>query len=337
MGTITELGLLLIGSRPFDSLAAMAQRAEENCFTHVWVPDERFYRDPFVVAGAIAGRTHHVRIGPCVIDPYTRLPELATVALASLDEISGGRACVAIGSGVSGFRELGVVHVPPPVVAVRRAVNILRTLWGGASADAVRLGFHPIQEWIPVFIAADGPRMLRLAGEIGDGVILQARVTPALCDAALWHVREGLEAAGRSPSGLKTVFRVDVALDERLPVAYDLLRHRVAKRLVAATPQYAILEQAGVEIGGSTRRVLADVGYTTDRAVLERIGQDHVSDEMVDCFCIAATATTLGTRLERLVELGADHIIVNPVTANGADEILVAAGAWVRGRVSSAN
>ena len=269
-----------------------------------------------------------------MIDPYTRLPELSSAALVTLDEATNGRVCVAIGAGASGFRELGLERIPPPVTAVGRFVTILRTLWQGERAGDVRLEFRPTQLAPPIYLAAEGPGMLRLAGAIADGVILQAKASAPLAEAALAIVHEGLERAGRDARELEVVFRIDVAVADRLPEAYDLLRHRVARRLVAAAPEFAIFRKAGLEVTSAMRRAVVGIAYTNDRALLERIG-GLVDDTYVDAFCVAATPDTLGWRLDGLVSLGAQHIILNPIVRDGrAEGLLVAAGAWRRARTS---
>src|SRR5207237_8929834 len=95
-----------------------------------WLADERFFREVYALLALAATRTTRIRIGPCVTDPFSRRPALTAMAIATLDEISGGRPILGIGAGVSGFRELGV-NAEASAVAIREAVELIRQLLAG--------------------------------------------------------------------------------------------------------------------------------------------------------------------------------------------------------------
>src|SRR2546425_10316476 len=109
--------------------------AEATGYDDLWLADERFFREAYACLTLCALRTRRVRLGPCVTDPYTRHPALTAMAIATLDEISGGRAALGIGAGVSGFRELGV-DPARSAVAVREAVELIRRLLAGETVTA---------------------------------------------------------------------------------------------------------------------------------------------------------------------------------------------------------
>src|SRR5262245_34005133 len=174
--------------------ARVAALAEAVGFDAVWVPDERFYRDCYVTLAAVAQATRRVRLGPCVTDPYSRHPALTAVAAATLDELAGGRAVLGLGAGISGFAALGLRR-GRPATALREAITLVRRLWAGeevAQAGQI-VRFHGRLDFatppsIPVFVAGRGPRILELAGEIADGVIIGALASPPTLAYALEHV-----------------------------------------------------------------------------------------------------------------------------------------------------
>src|SRR6202008_662382 len=97
------LQLLLLSDAPVTQLAERAKVAEANGYNTVWVADERFYREVYTCLGQLAAHTSRVMLGPCVTDPFARHPALTAMAIATLDEISCGRAILGIGAGISGF------------------------------------------------------------------------------------------------------------------------------------------------------------------------------------------------------------------------------------------
>ena len=123
-------GLLLLPSRPATELVDLAVGAERLGYDDFWLADERFFREVYTVLGLAAARTSRLRLGPGVTDPYSRHPALTAMAIATLDEVSAGRAILGLGAGVSGFRELGV-DAARSAVAIREAVTLIRGLLAG--------------------------------------------------------------------------------------------------------------------------------------------------------------------------------------------------------------
>ena len=112
-----------------------ARLAEACGFDAVWIADERFYREAYSVLAQVASATDRIRLGPCVTDPFARHPALTAMAIATLDEISAGRAVLGLGAGVSGFAELGIRPLRPPR-AIREAIGLIRALLRGELTGA---------------------------------------------------------------------------------------------------------------------------------------------------------------------------------------------------------
>src|ERR1700748_3498871 len=108
-----DIQLLLLGNVPVSRLVDRAKVAEATGYSAVWLADERFYREVYTCLGQIAAHTTKVLVGPSVTDPYSRHPALTAMAIATLDEISGGRAILGIGAGISGFAELQIDRRKP--------------------------------------------------------------------------------------------------------------------------------------------------------------------------------------------------------------------------------
>src|SRR5690348_7507963 len=101
-----QMGLLMLGDAPVRTVVERARLAETVGYGTVWLADERFYREVYSCLAHIAAHTSKVLLGPCVTDPFSRHPALTAMAIATLDEISGQRAILGIGAGISGFTEL---------------------------------------------------------------------------------------------------------------------------------------------------------------------------------------------------------------------------------------
>src|SRR6201993_4124416 len=159
------LQLLLLGDAPVAQLVGRARLAEANGYSAVWVADERFYREVYSCLGQIAAHTAKIQLGPCVTDPYSRHPALTAMAIATLDEISGGRAILGIGAGISGFAELGIDR-RKSARAIRESIEVIRVLLCGEAVDFEgevitckrgRLSFSPPRPTLPIYVASNGP------------------------------------------------------------------------------------------------------------------------------------------------------------------------------------
>lgn len=197
-------------------IAGFAKEAEVAGFESVWVAEDYFLRDALTLLTGIALSTTTIKLGTGVINPYTRNPVLIAQTLATLDETSGGRSFLAIGTGVGPLIEQTGTKFEKPLERVRESVAVIRALLSGEEVtfhgatlrvSGVTLGknpyfrllgsFKPVRSRIPIYVAAIGPKMLELAGEIADGVLLTAGCSPLYVKFATEHIRAGAEKAGR--------------------------------------------------------------------------------------------------------------------------------------------
>jgi 5,10-methylenetetrahydromethanopterin reductase len=209
------------GSQRLIELAVAAERAGVD---QVWFPHDPFMRHTWALTVAAAEHTERVGLGGMAINPYTSDPfEIATY-LATLDELSGGRAL--LGLGLHTDEMLRWVGYEPDdyLVRTREAVELIRRLLRGEVAEhdgeafrwseAAYLRFRPVRERVPIYIACFGEEFLKLSGAIGDGSL--PMVTPPESAATVAaRVRAGAEEAGRDPA------EVDIAGCMWLSVSQD--------------------------------------------------------------------------------------------------------------------
>ena len=243
-----EFGLLLLGEHEPEQLRRLARLAEAAGFQDLWLADEKFFRDPFVSLTYLATHTRRVRLGTCVTDPFTRHPALLAMVIATLDEVSGGRAVLGLGAGFSGLEAMGVER-KRAVRSMRQAIAAVRALWKGEIVtledDAFRLSnlnlSFTARPTIPILLASASPLMLRLAGELADEVMFGDLGTTEVLGPALAEVRRGAERSGRSIEGMRRIARLNVVITDDLEAARDVIRPWILAYLWHAYPDWSKL------------------------------------------------------------------------------------------------
>jgi 5,10-methylenetetrahydromethanopterin reductase len=201
---------------PAAPVAQEAARAEALGYDRIGIWDSPvLFREPWVVLTAAVLATARVRLGTWVTNPITRHPAVAASAAASLDELAPGRIYLGIGSGGTGAWNLGLetaslAELEHYVLALR---GLLTTGEAGFRGAALRTTWTGGRR-IPIVVAGHGPRSLRLAGRIGDGVIVGLGITPDVVERSLALVEEGAREAGRSLAELEVWFTCFWFVDE---------------------------------------------------------------------------------------------------------------------------
>ena len=184
-----------------DEIADHARVAEESGFRFVTFVDQPFMsRDVFASMTLAAQNTHRIHLGPGVFDLTTHHPLAIASGIASIDELSGGRTIVGIGAGGA----FGGTMKPRSVKEVRNAVEFIRRFTSGEEVEVggQKMRCEFCRRRVPVYVAASGPRMLEMAGEVADGVMFSSAfgVHPAMLEWRLAQIERGALKAGRDPS-----------------------------------------------------------------------------------------------------------------------------------------
>jgi 5,10-methylenetetrahydromethanopterin reductase len=304
-----KFGVELVPYLPLDTLVALASRIERAGFDYIWVCDHYHNRFVHSVLARLALTTERVRLGPGVTNPYLIHPAATAAAIATLDEISGGRAVLGISSGELTF--LATIGVEPrkPVVAVRETVQIVRKLLKGKRVDfegeiftcrGAKLRVKPTSE-VPIYIGARKPRMLKLAGEIADGVLINASHHEDLrrCVA---NVRKGAKSAGRKLGDLDVVAYMAVSVDSDIKKARAAAR-RVVAFVASSTPRSA-LKRHGIPFADIDRvRRHLRKGDILKAA-------EAVTDQMIDAFAVCGTPAELRAHVGGLAKSGITQVVI---------------------------
>lgn len=198
-----RFGIILLWSGDPASYIRQVRLAEEVGFDWIGVGDiQSLFHDVYISLALVAQNTSKAHLGPLVTNPLTRHPVVAAGATVSVDALAPGRTFFGIGAGFASVLNVG--ERPATRAHLREYVSATRQLFTGA--PCVWQGKHvhlkkPPRD-IPIYVAAQGVKSLRLAGQIGDGVIVHSGLTPDLVADAVSAVRSGASEAGRDPAAL---------------------------------------------------------------------------------------------------------------------------------------
>jgi probable F420-dependent oxidoreductase len=298
-------GVTFMADPPATEVVSRTVLAEQNGFSHAWLWDSHvLWQDPYPVFTLMAAATTHIHLGTCVTNPVTRDPTVTASAMATLNEISGGRMEMGIGRGDSAQRVLG--RGPVPLAELERACVLIRNLAEGREVDLdgtpVRLAWSQGRS-LPIWVAAYGPKALRCAGRVADGVILQL-ADPFIIEWALRYVREGAEQAGRNFTDIQVMAAAPAYISADLAHAREQVRWfpaLVSNHVVDLVKRYQDAELPS-EL---TDFIAARDQY--DYAHHGRAGSDNaafVTDEVVDRFCVLGSPERVRERLGQLQDLG---------------------------------
>ncbi|HEU4356604.1 MAG TPA: TIGR03842 family LLM class F420-dependent oxidoreductase [Actinomycetota bacterium] len=302
-----SFGVTFMLDPPPSRVVELAKLAEENGFDYVWAWDSHvLWQDVYPVFTLIATNTERVRIGPCVTNPATRDITVTASALATLNQISGGRMVMGIGRGDSARRVIG-----KPPVTVEHLEQACRQIRDLAEGREIEYDGAPLQlKWasgtLPVWVAAYGPKALRVAGRVANGLIMQL-ADPYIIEWSLRYVREGAEEAGRSFDDIQIMSAAPVYMTDDLEAAREQVRWfpaMVSNHVVDLVQRYASTELPRELTGFIEARDHYDYAHHG------RAGSDNasfVTDEVVDRFCVLGTPDRCLAKLRELEALGVDQ------------------------------
>src|SRR5437773_5570105 len=198
-----DIGLVLQTDPPATRVIELARRADDSGFSHVWTFDSPvLWQEPFVIYSQVLAATSRVTVGPMVTNPRSREPSVTASLFATLNDMFCNRTVCGIGRGDSAMRVLG--RTPSSLATLGHAINVIRDLAEGREVDYGGTKVHI--PWVrdgrlEVWMAAYGPKALKVCGEEADGFILQWP-DPDIGRWTIGAVRAAAAAAGRDPSAV---------------------------------------------------------------------------------------------------------------------------------------
>ncbi len=297
--------------RPYTELVRIVQLGETLGFDSAWMPDQTFYRDPYMTLSVVALSTSKITLGIGATNPYTRHPAMTARATATLSEISGGRFILAIGLGNRRdlLQPLGFLG-DRAANRCREAVMTIKELLSGKVVDYesstlvmknVRLEM-PLLAPSPVYIGARGPRILQAAGAVADGAIVAGLASEGGLNYAMDEIRKGADSVGRYLEGFEIVSWVLTCVTSRKMELLDAVRPTVSYIIGNAPTQ--VLEAVGISQGFArhVKAVYVEEGIIGAAAL--------ITDDVIEHFCIIGDAVEVAERIELLRSKGIGHLAV---------------------------
>jgi F420-dependent oxidoreductase-like protein len=295
--------------RGFDrrELIECVQAADQSGYDSFWMPEAWEY-DAFAILSELAVKTERISLGTGIINVFSRSPALIAMSAASLDEISGGRFRLGLGtSGAKVIEDLHGLSYSKPLIRLKEAIQIVRLLLAGERADfegecfhlrRFKLGFKPLRDRIPILVAALNPVSLRQIGRIADGWLPTHWPLSRLADGRS-EILAAASEVGRNGDEFEIAPFVNLVVNDDLTKARDSARLPLAYYIGGmGTYYHASLSRLGFSDDAGQIRELWQAGRRKDAI-------KAVTDEMVDSIAICGPPEHCRSRLDEISEHGA--------------------------------
>jgi 5,10-methylenetetrahydromethanopterin reductase len=305
-----RLGVAFDGFVTTAEAISLAEHAVQAGAKSLWVAEHLGYREAIATCMAFALKTSDALLVPTAVSPYLWHATPTAMAMATLDEVAPGRAAIALGTGNPLFLQESGQAVTKPVRAIRELTEALRKLWVGepvhADGDFVklagaRMAFKP-RTPIPIYIAAIGPDMLRLAGRIGDGVVLSAGLSTESVRSSIAISTNAGERDGRGMADYRRAGYLFFGCSRDPGEAVEAVRQKLAfvmrNKFLAAN-----IKASGIHV--DQEAVIAAIARRDIHGAATL-----VPVEAVEAFGIAGTPQHCTKRLRDFIEAGLDEPVL---------------------------
>ena len=303
-----KFGIEFVPNDPALKIAYYAKLSEQQGFDNVWITDHYNNRDVYSTLTVIALNTNNIKIGSGVTNSYTRNPAITASSIASIAEISGGRAVLGLGPGDKAtFDAMGIAWVKP-LATTKEAIQAIRGFISGqkVSMDGEMIKFAGAKLAfkagnVPIYMGAQGPKMLELAGEIADGVLINAS-HPKDFEVAVEQIKKGAEKAGRDPSEVDVTAYACFSIDKDPVKAVNAAKVVVAF-IVAGSPDL-VLERHGIPVEAKNQ-----IGAAIAKGDFGALMGGLVTPKMIEAFAICGTPEDCMKRIRDLEAIGVTQIV----------------------------
>jgi 5,10-methylenetetrahydromethanopterin reductase len=297
-------GIEFVPADPVLKIGYLAKLAEDVGFDTIWITDHYNNRDVYSTLAVLSMLTNKALLGTGVTNPYTRNAAVTASSIASINELSGGRAILGIGPGDKATFDAMGIDWDKPLTRVNESVSAIRALL--AKKKVTQGGFKGAQlnfstPRIPIYIGAQGPKMLELAGAIADGVLINAS-HPEDFKYAVPLIKQGAEKAGRTPDEVQICAYTSFSADKDPAKAIKAAKMVVAF-IVNGSPEN-VLERHGID--PEEAKKISDSIAKGDFASL----MADVTLKMVDAFSVSGAPENCLARVDELLKTGVTQIVV---------------------------
>ena len=318
--TLPRFGLNRFDSRSVEAFVADVRRAETLGWDAALQPDSQLRRrDTYVLLAMAARATERIVLGPLLANPVNRHPSVTASSIATIDELAPGRTLLGWGVGDTAVRLAGLR--PARVKELEDSTRLMRALLDGKEIEvgAARPARLPHHRPVPIWIAAGGPRTLRMAGGVADGVFIRVGTHQANIARSVEAIRAGAEEAGRDPASVRVgaIFHT-VLVDD--PARALLMGKSMAAGYYEYSP--ALFEAPGFAwTGADPERLKHDTPVWPDfhhAADLEASGRvvDFLPEAAADAFSLHGRPEDIVAQLVAVLggaPVAFDHVVLHPI------------------------
>jgi 5,10-methylenetetrahydromethanopterin reductase len=318
--TIKRVALYLQDKHPIRDGMEYCKYAEERGFEAVWQAESRLVRDAIVPMAAYAAVTERIKVGSGVINNWTRNIGLLASTFLTLDDLAPDRIICGIGAWWDPLAKNVGIQRRKPLTAMRETVIVLRRLLNmenvtfhgefvhvtGIELDVVHGRREPRN--VPIYIGATGMKMMELAGEIADGVVLNYCVPPEYNDQAMEHLEIGARRAGRTLDDVDRPQLVVCSVHEDREVALNGARELLTQYL-AQQPHIAKASQVSPEVVAEIQNIL---GWPATHEQI-RQAMKLVPDDLVERITASGTPEEVRAKVQEYIDHGCTCPILYPL------------------------
>jgi 5,10-methylenetetrahydromethanopterin reductase len=318
--TLPRFGLNRFDASSVDAFADDVRRAEALGWDAAFLPDSQLRRrDTYVLLAAAARVTTRITLATLLANPVTRHPTVTASSIATIDELAPGRTVLGMGIGDTAVRLAGLR--PARMAELETSTRLMRALLDGEGVEvgAARPARLPHHRPVPIWIAAGGPRTLRMAGGVADGVFIRVGTHPANIGVAVAAIRAGAAAAGRDPSRVRVAVVFHTALVDEPDRALAM-----GKSMAAGYYEYSptLFEAPGLAWRGPDpetlkreQKVWPDFHHATDLEASGRV-VDFLPPAAADAFCLRGGPADIVAQLLDVISttpVAFDYVCLHPI------------------------
>jgi alkanesulfonate monooxygenase SsuD/methylene tetrahydromethanopterin reductase-like flavin-dependent oxidoreductase (luciferase family) len=302
---------------PLDAIPELARRAEAHGFGCAW-GGEANNKDPTVMLSAIAAVTDRLQLGSAIYHILGRTPATLALQAVGLDELSGGRFLLGIGSSNPTIAKWHGQRLDRPLGRVEEYIAIVKAAMRGEKLDFegkyftaqnFKMAFKPSGRTVPIYLAAFGPKMTRLAGRISDGVLINM-ANPTEIRRIAGEVHAGAAEAGKDPCRMEIICKIRCSIAPSYSVAREALSHALTYYALADYYRDLLGRMGfGAEVE-SMRTAWKSGGFHAAR----RLVTDRMFGELP--LVAATSALEVVEQIKPYVDAGATRVILPYVAAS---------------------
>jgi len=318
-----RVGLCFDGFYSIQEMIELARLADDAKMESLWMSDHICFRDSLTTSMALLASTRRIKAAAAPMSPYSRNPIITAMAIATMEEFAPGRVIASPGTGnAAALKEAGM-DSPHPLKTMREYVEVLRRYLKGETVNfqgemiqvnGAKMGFFP-QRPVPMYLTAVRPRMLQLAGEIGDGVLLSGGCSPGYIAQCVMEIKKGAAKSG------KPLSQCDVAGFVTASVAENPREAIEANKLFLAYIFRNTHHAENIRLGGGKvdQEGLAAAVAKRDWEAAKKL----ISDEVVLAHSVAGSSEECRKQLAAFVRAGLKLPILLPMGTQEARKNVV--------------